>query len=260
MTNPTSAEALAAPNCPNCFGSGVIGSPGQPCPLCKLTKLGDEYTALGGPSKEPPSVWCRYIAGMIVGYLGGPVDDKRIAPIAGIIERRLHHLAALSAEPKAQAPGLSVKQEPKYTVSGSAILNRASGEAIPADEPVFIFRARDVHAREALEAYAAVLTPGEHRDAVVRRVADFAAFSYANPERMKEPDTAALSTPSPEARETAEPVAWVEEALRLATQMMRDSWATGNDAAWQPGYEALKAHLSAAPVSPSTSHEEKRQG
>lgn len=36
----------------------------------------------------------------------------------------------------------------------------------------------------------------------------------------------------------------VAEALRLATKMMRDSWATGNDAAWQPGYQALEAHLS----------------
>jgi len=35
----------------------------------------------------------------------------------------------------------------------------------------------------------------------------------------------------------------VEEAMRLATKMMRDSWATGNDAAWQPGYQALRAHL-----------------
>lgn len=39
-------------------------------------------------------VWCRYVAGMVVAYLGGPVDDVRIKPIAGIIQRRLHHLAA----------------------------------------------------------------------------------------------------------------------------------------------------------------------
>jgi hypothetical protein len=90
----------------------------------------------------------------------------------------------------AQRHGLSIAQEPKYTVNGHAIVNRASGEEIPADEPAFIFRARDVHAREALEAYAAVLTPGMHRDAVAKRVADFARFAYAFPERMKEPDTA----------------------------------------------------------------------
>jgi sigma54-dependent transcription regulator len=30
-----------------------------------------------------------------------------------------------------------------------------------------------------------------------------------------------------------------EEAMSAATKMMRDSWATGNDAAWQPAYQAL---------------------
>lgn len=85
--------------------------------------------------------------------------------------------------------GLPAEQEPKYTVDGWNILNRASGKPIPHDEPVFIFRARDVHAREALEAYACELTPGEHRDAVVQRVADFANFAHTYPDRMKEPDT-----------------------------------------------------------------------
>lgn len=86
--------------------------------------------------------------------------------------------------------GLPLQQEPKYTTNGHALVNRASGEAIPADEPVFIFRARDVHAREALEAYACVLVPGLHRDKVCERIADFAKFAAENPQRMKVPDTA----------------------------------------------------------------------
>jgi hypothetical protein len=86
--------------------------------------------------------------------------------------------------------GMTLAQEPKYTTNGYAIINRASGKGIPADEPVFVFRARDVHAREALESYACVLTPGEHRDAVCQRISDFAEFSFAHPERMKQPDTA----------------------------------------------------------------------
>jgi hypothetical protein len=84
---------------------------------------------------------------------------------------------------------MSPKQEPKYRAEGGRIVNRASGEAIPDDEPVFIFRARDIHAQEAIEAYACVLNPGQHRDAVAQRVADFAAFSRIHPERMKYPDT-----------------------------------------------------------------------
>ena len=106
--------------------------------------------------------------------------------------------AAEAAQPEPVALGLSPAQEPKYTVNGRAIVNRSSGEAIPEDEPVFIFRARDVHAREALEAYACVLQADSHRDAVVQRVADFAGFERAHPERMKVPDTdAAPPQPAP---------------------------------------------------------------
>lgn len=35
----------------------------------------------------------------------------------------------------------------------------------------------------------------------------------------------------------------VAEAMRLAEKMMRDSWATGDDAAWKPAREALEAQL-----------------
>lgn len=107
----------------------------------------------------------------------------------GMVSRAIDGLLASQPE---HPPGLSLEQEPKYTVNGHAIVNRASGECIPADEPVFIFRARDVHAREALGSYASVLTPSAHRDAVVQRVADFSSFAHAHPERMKEPDTAAI--------------------------------------------------------------------
>jgi len=126
-----------------------------------------------------------------------------------------------------QAAGLAVSQEPKYTVDGSAIVNRASGEAIPADEPVFIFRARDVHAREALGAYACVLTPGDHRDAVAERVADFAKFSYAHPARMKEPDTAATpasAAPPESLLQPAEALA----ALRGFAKGVMEAWPHGD--------------------------------
>jgi hypothetical protein len=88
--------------------------------------------------------------------------------------------------------GLSIAQEPKYTVNGSAIMNRASGEAIPADEPVFIFRARDVRAVGALSRYASVValhSSEDHWLAVMGRIDDFVRFRRDHPERMKEPDT-----------------------------------------------------------------------
>ena len=87
--------------------------------------------------------------------------------------------------------GLPEAQEPKYTVNGHAIVNRASGEEIPADEPVFIFRARDMYAANNIRLYAG-LFPREssHYAAVIGRIEDFLRFAQQHPERMKEPDTA----------------------------------------------------------------------
>lgn len=91
--------------------------------------------------------------------------------------------------------GLSEEQEPKYTVNGRAIINRASSEEIPADEPVFILRARDVHAMYALRSYLLRLPAGsEHRRAVEARCMDFFNFKAAHLDRMKEPDTQGSSS------------------------------------------------------------------
>lgn len=102
--------------------------------------------------------------------------------------------ASPATEPAVPA-GLSAAQEPKYTVNGHAIVNRASGEEIPADEPVFIIRARDWHAVRTLQYYAAHVRDTQHADAVMDRAEQFRDFRRANPGRMKEPDTAAPKTP-----------------------------------------------------------------
>lgn len=48
---------------------------------------------------DPSTIgWPEYVAGIVVAYLGGGVDDERIKPIAGIIARRMW------AIPKADAP------------------------------------------------------------------------------------------------------------------------------------------------------------
>lgn len=71
------------------------------------------------------------------------------------------------------------------------LINRATGEPIPEDEPVFVFRARDKHAAAALAYYGALCGDIEHRKAVEKRVADFIRFSVEKPHRMKEPDSPA---------------------------------------------------------------------
>lgn len=99
----------------------------------------------------------------------------------------------------AARPDLTVGQEPKY---GGTLFNRVSGEAIPADEPVFIFRARDHYAARVIAHYMVYLPPSDHRVAVEQRARDFYSFAATHPDRMKEPDTA---LPSPQAPDTTNP-------------------------------------------------------
>ena len=82
-------------------------------------------------------------------------------------------------------------QEPKYGIRGGQLFNRASKEAIPADEPVFILRARDQFAADTIQFYAELFPlGGEHRVAVAQRWCDFKLFANHHPDRMKYPDTA----------------------------------------------------------------------
>lgn len=84
---------------------------------------------------------------------------------------------------------MKIEQEPKYKAVAGVIYNRASGEPIPDDEPVFIFRARDRNAIAALLRYMDICYDDEHRLAVAKRVVDFQRFAADHPHRMKQPDT-----------------------------------------------------------------------
>ena len=85
---------------------------------------------------------------------------------------------------------MNEKQEPKYdaTIDG-LIVNRVSGEVIPADEPIMIFRARDKNAALMISYYKKLCADLNHRAIVNERLHDFVDFAHDNPERMKEPDT-----------------------------------------------------------------------
>lgn len=80
-------------------------------------------------------------------------------------------------------------QEPKYDVANGRLFNRVSGESIPDDEPVFILRARDVHAVATIGWYAGHCKNQEHVEIVKQRWLDFQQFRDEHPERMKEPDS-----------------------------------------------------------------------
>lgn len=78
-------------------------------------------------------------------------------------------------------------QDPKYYTG--LIINTASGEAIPQEEPVMIFRARDRQAIPMIEFYETLVEDPEHKEAVQRRILNFREFQEQYPERVKEPDT-----------------------------------------------------------------------
>lgn len=80
-------------------------------------------------------------------------------------------------------------QEPKYKIFEGKIVNRQSDVPIPDDEPIIIFRARDIYAASVLEDYARKLPAGMHKEAVSIRATQFHNWAEQHPERMKEPDT-----------------------------------------------------------------------
>lgn len=161
----------------------VLATPPAAIPAVPVTDAGDQVKLLlekiaaalresdqDGPGWHPGTVYASGLA---------KECDQAIAALAQ------------PAPVQQEAAGLPRSQEPKYTVTGSHIVNRASGEAIPHDEPVFIFRARDKFAVRALLDYAARCTDN-HYAAVRKRAKDFRTFASRHPERMKKPDTAAL--------------------------------------------------------------------
>lgn len=84
---------------------------------------------------------------------------------------------------------MNAYQEPKYEIRGDKLVNRQSGEAIPEDEPIIVFRARDKHAAELLVIYARMCQDPQHQEAARRRAAQFSNWASIHPDRMKEPDT-----------------------------------------------------------------------
>jgi hypothetical protein len=85
---------------------------------------------------------------------------------------------------------MDTTQEPKYGVTSKGkIFNRESGEEIPDNEPVMIFRARDKNAAPMIAYYMKLCTDENHRKVVKERLHHFVDFSHTNPYQMKEPDS-----------------------------------------------------------------------
>lgn len=76
-------------------------------------------------------------------------------------------------------------QDRKFAFRRGRYVNRVSGEAIPLDEPVIIFRARDRHALDVLRYYRGLATDPHHRQVIAERIYEFGDYARAHP--LKEP-------------------------------------------------------------------------
>ena len=137
----------------------------------------------------------------------------------------------VAAPAEQQAKGLPSGQEPKYTVDGNSVVNRHTGEAIPHDEPIFVFRARDALSVRALEAYLSLIGEREpssaHAEAVRARIADFRRFANTHQSSMKWPDTATqtvksepLQQAAPKAAPGAPTVQGLQHQLKLLAEAL----------------------------------------
>lgn len=75
------------------------------------------------------------------------------------------------------------------------LVNKATKEPIPVDEPLFIIRGKDKFAHKALTHYALMVSASgeQHKDAVLDRSDEFREFAKRNEETIKIPDTEVLS-------------------------------------------------------------------
>ena len=85
---------------------------------------------------------------------------------------------------------LDESQESKYDIQDGRLVNRETGKEIPADEPVFVLRAKDFKAIATLQFYLGVCTKPDHRSAISDVIKRFKLFRKDNPDLMKEPDSA----------------------------------------------------------------------
>jgi hypothetical protein len=78
-------------------------------------------------------------------------------------------------------------EDRKFKFENGQFINRVSGEPIPDDEPVILFRARDRYALDVLSFYLSLSKDEHHQQAIKDRIDEFYSYRASHPERMKEP-------------------------------------------------------------------------
>ncbi len=76
-----------------------------------------------------------------------------------------------------------------WDYSLSCFRNRVTGEAIPSEEPVIIFRGRDQYAIGLIEQYYGMVQDEYHKACVAQAIVDFRKFRAQCPDQIREPGT-----------------------------------------------------------------------
>ncbi len=108
-------------------------------------------------------------------------------------------------------------EDRKFKFEDGRFVNRVSGEAIPDDEPVIIFRARDWRALPVLNFYLSICEDEHHRQAIQDRIDEFAA--YARP--MDEQDNVVQLIPTVPDLQYPELLDWFRA---LTTPQLKAMW------------------------------------
>ena len=86
------------------------------------------------------------------------------------------------------------KLDNKFSIDGDRIVNTVSGEAIPEDEPLFLLRARDRLAFDAIRHYYLLSVADQcredHKESLLQTIARFSKWQDDNPGRVKQPGIA----------------------------------------------------------------------
>jgi hypothetical protein len=77
--------------------------------------------------------------------------------------------------------------DPKYTIRAGRICTAATGEPIPAGEPVLIVRAQDVHALDMIWHYYRMIESASVKASIFERIKAFDKYARDNQSRMKQP-------------------------------------------------------------------------